>query len=139
MDEYQIFEAKTIGAAAVLLICTLLEEERLKEYLSIAHSLGLSVLTEVHTEAEAETALRSGAEIIGVNNRDLKTFEVDINTSARLRRLIPEDILFVSESGIRTPEDVARLREKKTDAVLIGETFMRSADKKRQLQLLRGV
>lgn len=137
VDEYQIFEAKTIGASAVLLICALLEEKRLKEYLDIAHSLGLSALVEAHTEEEVEVALGSGAGIIGVNNRNLKTFEVDINTSARLRRLIPENILFVSESGIRTPEDVAKLRENRTDAALIGETFMRSPDKKRQLAALR--
>ncbi len=137
VDAYQIFEARLIGASAVLLICALLEKERLKEYLAIAHSLGLSALVEVHTEEEAEAALLSGAGIVGVNNRNLKTFEVDINTSARLRKLIPDEILFVSESGIKTPEDVARLRENRTDAVLIGETFMRSPDKKRQLEVLR--
>lgn len=139
VDEYQIFEARTIGASAVLLICALLEKEQLKEYLAIAHSLGLSALVEAHTEEEVEAALRSGAGIIGVNNRNLKTFEVDIHISARLRRLIPEDILFVSESGIKTPEDVARLRENKTDAALIGETFMRSPNKKRQLAVLKGM
>lgn len=138
VDEYQIFEAKTIGASAVLLICALLEEKRLEEYLAIAHSLGLSALVEAHTEDEAAMALKSGAGIVGVNNRNLKTFEVDIRTSARLRRLIPEGVLFVSESGIRTPEDVAELKKYKTDAVLVGEAFMRSADKKRQLGLLRG-
>lgn len=138
VDAYQIYEARTLGASAVLLICALMDGGRLKEYLDIAHSLGLSALVEAHTEEEAETALKAGAGIIGVNNRNLKTFEVDITTSARLRRLIPENILFVSESGIRTAEDVRKLRENKTDAVLIGETFMRSSDKKRQLAALRG-
>lgn len=138
VDEYQIFEAKLLGASGVLLICTLLEEKRLKEYLEIAHSLGLSALVEAHTEDEVEAALRADAGIIGVNNRNLKTFEVDITTSSRLRKLVPEEILFVSESGIKTAQDVAILKQNKTDAVLIGETFMRSPDKKRQLAILRG-
>lgn len=137
VDAYQIYEARVLGASAVLLICALLEEERLKEYLTIAHSLGLSALVEAHTEEEIETALRIGAGIIGVNNRNLKNFEVDINTGIRLRKRIPEEILFVSESGIRTSQDVARLRENKTDAVLIGEMLMRSRNKKRQLAELR--
>ncbi|NLL77437.1 MAG: indole-3-glycerol phosphate synthase TrpC [Clostridiales bacterium] len=138
IDEYQIFEAKVIGASAILLICALLDVGRLKEYLEIAHSLGLSALVEAHTEEEVDAALHSGAGIIGVNNRNLKTFEVDITTSSRLRRMVPEGILFVSESGIKTAYDVEILRRNKADAVLIGETFMRSADKKRQLAILRG-
>lgn len=137
VDAYQIYEARTLGASAILLICALLEEEQLKEYLTIAHSLGLSALVETHTEREVETALRIGAGIIGVNNRNLKTFEVDIQTSNRLRRMIPKKILFVSESGIKTPQDVEKLRENGTNAVLIGETLMRSADKKGQLETLR--
>lgn len=137
VDAYQIYEARTLGASAILLICALLEEEQLKEYLTIAHCLGLSALVETHTEREVETALRIGAGIIGVNNRNLKTFEVDIQTSNRLRRMIPKEILFVSESGIKTPQDVAKLRENGTNAVLIGETLMRSADKKGQLEELR--
>lgn len=138
IDEYQIFEAKLIGASAVLLICTLLEEGRIKEYLEIAHSLGVSVLVEAHTEKEVEAALHTGAGIIGVNNRNLNTFEVDITTSSRLRRMVPDEIIFVSESGIKTAHDVETLRRNGTDAVLIGETFMRSDDKKRQLAVLRG-
>ena len=138
IDAYQIFEAKLMGASAILLICALLEKEQMKDYLEIAHSLGLSALVEAHTEEEAEAALYANAGIIGVNNRNLKTFEVDITTSSRLRKMIPEDILFVSESGIRTAQDIEILRQNKTDAVLIGETFMRSTDKKRQLALLRG-
>lgn len=137
VDEYQIFEARIIGASAVLLICTLLEDTQLTEYIGIAHSLGLSALVEAHTEQEVEMALRAGAGIIGVNNRNLQTFEVDISTSLRLRRTVPKEVAFVSESGIRTPQDVAALRENKTDAVLIGETFMRSPDRKKHLAALR--
>ena len=138
IDEYQIYEAKLLGASAVLLICSLLEESRLKEYKEIAHSLGLSALVEAHTEQEVEMALRAEAEIIGVNNRNLQTFEVDITTSVKLRQMIPEEIIFVSESGIKTAQDIEVLRRNKTNAVLIGETFMRSPDKKRQLAILRG-
>ena len=137
VDAYQIYEARLLGASAVLLIAALLNGGQIKEYLAVARSLGLSALVEVHTEAEMETALQSGADIIGVNNRDLHTFEVDIRTSVRLRKLAPDGILFVAESGIRTPEDVAVLREQKVDAVLAGEILMRSVDKRRQLEILR--
>ena len=137
VDAYQIYEARAIGASAVLLICALLEEGELKEYLEIAHSLGLSALVEAHTEEEIQMALRCGSGIIGVNNRNLKNFQVDISLSSRLRGKVPEDVLFVSESGIRTGQDMARLREAKVDAVLIGETLMRSEDKKKELEKLR--
>ena len=138
VDSYQIYEAKLIGASAVLLICALLNTSALKEYLAIAHSLGLSALVEAHTEEEVRSALEAGARVIGVNNRNLKTFEVDITTSVRLRALVPDNILFVSESGIKTPADVARLKANKTDALLIGETLMRSANKQEELAILRG-
>lgn len=138
VDAYQIYEAKLLGASAVLLICALLDEKTLREYLDIAHSLGLSALVEAHTEEEVQQALRAGARIVGVNNRNLKTFEVDVTTSVRLRKLVPEDVVYVSESGIRNRADVAKLRENGTDAVLIGETLMRSADKRRELDILRG-
>jgi indole-3-glycerol phosphate synthase len=138
VDSYQIYEAKIIGASAILLICALLNTATLKEYLDIAHSLGLSVLVEAHTEEEVRSALAAGARVIGVNNRNLKTFEVDITTSLRLRSLVPEEILFISESGIKSPEDVARLKANQTDAVLIGESLMRSEHKKEQLAILRG-
>ena len=130
VDSYMIYEAKFLGASAVLLICAIMDELMLAEYISIAHSLGLTALVEAHDESELEMALKAGARVIGVNNRDLKTFEVDTSTSIRLRKLTPEDILFVSESGIRTAEDVEILRQNGVDAVLIGETLMRSADKK---------
>ena len=122
-----------LGATAVLLICALLPEETLKEYLETAHSLGLSALVEAHDEAEVAQAMRAGARIIGVNNRNLKDFTVDIHNS---ERLVPENIVFVSESGIKTPEDVGRLYQNKTDAVLIGETLMRSSNKKAELEKL---
>lgn len=138
VDEYMIYQAKTLGASAVLLICSILSKEQLAEYLEIAHSLGLSALVEAHDEDEVGTALSVGAGIIGVNNRDLRTFTVDIHNSARLRKLVPPEVLFVSESGIRTAADVAALRDNGTNAVLIGETLMRSPDKKAALAELRG-
>lgn len=138
VDAYQLYEARILGASAVLLICAILEKEQLREYGEIARSMGMAALVETHTEEEVEMALGAGAEIIGVNNRNLKTFEVDITTSGRLRALIPDEVVFVSESGIKTPEDVAALKAIGTDAVLIGEAFMRSPDKKRQLAVLRG-
>lgn len=138
VDEYMIYQAKTLGASAVLLICSILSKKQLSEYLGIAHSLGLSALVEAHDEDEVRTALSAGAGIIGVNNRDLRTFTVDINNSARLRKLVPPEVLFVSESGIKTAADIEALRSNGTNAVLIGETLMRSPDKKAALDELRG-
>ena len=138
VDEYMIYQAKTLGASAVLLICSILSKEQLSEYLGIAHSLGLSALVEAHDEDEVRTALSVGAGIIGVNNRDLRTFTVDINNSARLRKLVPPEVLFISESGIKTAADIEALRSNGTTAVLIGETLMRSPDKKAALDELRG-
>ena len=138
VDCYMIYEAKVLGASAVLLICSILGQETLVEYIGVAHSLGLSALVEVHDEDELKMALCAGARIIGVNNRNLKTFEVDTSNSIRLRKLVPEDIVFVSESGIRTAEDIEMLRKNGVDAVLIGEALMRSPDKKAALVELRG-
>lgn len=138
VDAYMIYQAKVLGASAVLLICSILSQTEIEEYQAIATELGLSALVEAHDEREVEMALRADASIIGVNNRDLKTFTVDINNSARYRSMVPEDIAFVSESGIRTREDIEKLVENGTDAVLIGETLMRSADKKQALDILRG-
>lgn len=138
VDEYMIYEAKLIGAKAVLLICAILDDYRLGKYLDTAHSLGLSALVEAHDEEEIRRALNAGAGIIGVNNRNLKDFTVDINNSIRLRRLVPDDIIFVSESGIKTADDINNLRENGTNAVLIGETLMRCDDKKAALNRLRG-
>ncbi len=139
VDEYMIYEARCLGAAAVLLICSILSEEQIKSYIKICDTLGLSALVEAHDEAEVNTALRCGARIVGVNNRNLKDFSVDTNNSRRLRKLIPKDVLFVSESGVKTPQDVQILREAGADAVLIGEALMKSADKRRKLNKLRGI
>lgn len=138
VDPYMIYQAKVLGASAVLLICAILTDEELSEYHRIADSLGLSALVEAHDETEVARALACGARIIGVNNRDLRNFQVDITNSVRLRKLVPEEIVFVSESGMKTPEDIAVLRENGTDAVLIGETLMRSPDKREALEKLRG-
>ena len=139
VDEYMVYESKLLGASAVLLICSILSEKQMKEYISICDELGLSALIEVHDEREINMALHAGARIIGVNNRNLKDFSVDTDNSRRLRELIPRDVLFVSESGVSSAEDVAKLRDIGADAVLIGETLMRAPDKKAKLAELRGV
>jgi len=138
VDEYMIYEAKLLGAKAVLLICSILPEEIVREYISICDTLGLSALVEVHDEAEAESALRAGARVLGVNNRNLKDFSVDTGNSTRIRSLIPEDVVFVSESGVSSPADIELLRCARADAVLIGETLMRAPDKSARLAELRG-
>lgn len=138
VDEYQIYQAKVLGASAVLLICSVLTENQMKDYIRICDELGLSALVEVHDEQEVQTALNTGARIIGVNNRNLKDFSVDTDNSRRLRELIPPNVLFVSESGVRTAEDVSTLRKIGADAVLIGETLMRASDKRAKLEELRG-
>lgn len=138
VDAYMIYEAKLLGAAAVLLICQILDEGQIRESLALCDALGLSALVEAHDEREIGTALRAGARIIGVNNRNLKDFSVDTSNSRKLRELMPTDVLFVSESGVRSAEDVARLREIGADAVLIGETLMRAEDKRAKLLELRG-
>ena len=130
IDEYMIYEAKLLGASAVLLIVSILDDAQLKEYLDLSHELGLSAIVETHDANEIKTALDAGAEIIGVNNRNLADFTVDIENSIRLRSLVGDDVVFISESGIKTKEDVTRLKENNVDAVLIGETLMRSEDKK---------
>ncbi len=139
VDEYMIYQAKRLGASAVLLICSILTEKQLKEYLSICDKLGLSALVEVHEEGEVQMAQKAGARIIGVNNRNLKNFSVDTENSSRLRKQISRDILFVSESGVSSAEDIAKLCEIGADAVLIGEVLMRAPDKKAKLAELRGV
>lgn len=138
ISEYMIYEAKILGAGAVLLICSILSEDELKSYLELAHSLGMSALVETHNEDEIKTAVKIGAKIIGINNRDLKSFAVDVGNSARLRELIPNDRIFVSESGITTANDVQKLREIGVNAVLIGEALMRADDKTAKLKELRG-
>ena len=139
INEYMIYQARAMGASAVLLICAILTDEELKVYRELAESLGMHALVETHDEEEIKCAIDSGAKIIGVNNRDLRTFTVDVNTSLRLKKLVPDDRVFVSESGIKTPEDIKRLYDNHTDAVLIGETLMRADDKKTMLDNLKGV
>lgn len=138
VDAYMIYQAKALGASAVLLICAILDDEQLKSYRQLAEELSMDALVEAHDENEVERALKSGAKIIGVNNRDLKTFTVDCQNSIRLRNLAPEDVVFVSESGIRTAQDIRLLSENRVDAVLIGETLMRSENKKAMLETLNG-
>lgn len=138
VDEYMIYEAKTLGAKAVLLICSLLTEKEISSYIGICDLLGISALVETHNENEVKTAVEAGARIIGVNNRNLNDFSVDTENSKRLRELVPKEIIFVSESGVKSAEDIALLREIGADAVLIGETLMRAADKKEKLMELRG-
>ena len=137
-DEYMIYQAKSLGASAVLLICAILDDGELRAYRQLAKELGLNALVEAHDEYEVDRALNLGAEIVGVNNRDLRTFQVDMNNIIRLRKMAPDNVVFVSESGIRTPEDIRLLYENKVDAVLIGETLMRSPDKKAALERLNG-
>ena len=137
IDEYMIYESKLLGASAILLIVSILDIVQLKKYLDLAHDLGLSAIVETHDANEIRTAMNVGAEIIGVNNRNLADFTVDIENSISLRRCVSDNILFVSESGIKTKEDVTRLKENNVDAVLIGETLMKSDDKKSLISELK--
>ncbi len=137
VDEYMIYEAKVLGADAILLICAILTDEQLAAYVQLAKSLGMSALVEAHDGMEVERALACKASIVGVNNRNLKDFSVDIENSVRLRKMVPEDIIFVSESGIKPPQDVQVLMENGTDAVLIGETLMRSGNVQETLAQMR--
>jgi indole-3-glycerol phosphate synthase len=137
IDAYQIYEAALLGARAVLLICALLDGKTLYSFIKITGDLNMSSLVEVHNEEEAEQAVQAGASIIGINNRDLKTFSVNIDTSARLRNHIPANIITVAESGVKSVEDVRAVKGHGFDAVLIGESLMRSSDKKQFLAELK--
>ena len=139
VDEYMIYEAKLLGASAVLLICSLLDTETLHEYLGICDALGLSALVEAHDEQEIASAAAAGARVIGVNNRNLKNFTVNVTNSLALRQKAPPGVLFVAESGITSPSDVSALRAAGVDAVLVGEALMRAPDKAAALAALRGV
>ena len=139
VDEYMIYEAKLLGASAVLLICSLLDTETLHQYLGICDTLGLSALVEAHDEQEITSAAAAGARVIGVNNRNLKNFTVDVTNSLALRQKAPPGVLFVAESGITFPSDVSALRAAGVDAVLVGEALMRAPDKAAALAALRGV
>ncbi|WP_320127522.1 indole-3-glycerol phosphate synthase TrpC [uncultured Sphaerochaeta sp.] len=135
---YQLYEAKLLGASAILLICALLSDWQIANYLALCNELQLDALVEVHDQYEVKRALALGSSIIGVNNRNLKTFQVDIETSIRLRDLVPPSVVFISESGIRNKEDTAILRQHGVDAVLIGETLMRAKDKRALIQEFKG-
>ena len=138
VDEYMIYEAKTLGASAVLLICSILDTETIRKYIEICDSLGMSAVVEAHNEEEIKSALSAGARIVGVNNRNLKDFSVDTENSRKLRELVPKNLIFISESGVKSSEDIAFLREIGADAVLIGETLMRADDITAMLKTLRG-
>lgn len=139
VDEYMIYESRILGASAVLLICSILSERQIGEYIQICDAMGISALVEAHDEQEIAMAVHVGARLIGVNNRNLREFTVDTENSFRFREMIPRDILFVSESGIRNAQDVEKLRQVGADAVLIGETLMRAENKAAKLTELRGV
>ncbi|NLM51476.1 MAG: indole-3-glycerol phosphate synthase TrpC [Firmicutes bacterium] len=138
IDEYQLYEAKLLGADAVLLICAILEAEVLKKFLQLCDTLGLSALVEAHTEEEIAAALAAGARVIGVNNRDLKTFNVDVGRCLAFRELVPEEVVYVAESGIKARQEVELLEQAGVDAVLIGEALMKSPDKAAMLAYLKG-
>ncbi|USF29252.1 indole-3-glycerol phosphate synthase TrpC [Clostridium sp. MD294] len=138
VSEYMIYQAKLLGASAILLVCSILKEGQLQEYLELAHSLGLSALVEARTAEEVKKAVEVGAKIIGINNRDLESFRIDMTQSQQLRNLVPDSCIFVSESGIQTPEDVIKLKQIGTNAVLVGEVLMKAENKEQTLKLLRG-
>ena len=138
IDEYQIYQAKVWGASAILLICACLDVPTLTKFRELADSLGLSSLVEAHDEKEVQMAIDCGARIIGVNNRNLKDFTVDVQNSVRLRNLVQDDVIFVSESGLETPEDIQVLRDNNIGVALMGETFMRSRNKVEKLAYLYG-
>ena len=138
VDEYMIYQAKLLGAQAILLIVSLLDTQTLKQYLDLATSLGLSCLVEAHDEAEIKQAIEVGAKIIGVNNRNLRNFQVNVENTLNLRQAIPKEILMVAESGIQNRSDIALLEKAQIDAVLIGETLMKASDRQAKIRELRG-
>jgi indole-3-glycerol phosphate synthase len=138
VDEYQVYESRLLGADAILLIMAVLTQNQVRTYLAAARDLGMAVLVECHTKEEIERAVDCGADIIGINNRDLQTFEVDLNTSLNLKNFIPNRCISVSESGIRNFHHVGRLREASFDAFLVGEQLMIQADRTSALQELLG-
>lgn len=138
VDEYQIHEARAHGADAILLIVRILSDAQMRDYLETAREWGMGVLTETHSAAEVDRAIRAGAGVIGINNRDLDTFLVDLNTTLELRRLIPAGCTTVSESGIHTRDDVARLEDARVDAILVGEALVKSGDTQAKIRELLG-
>lgn len=139
VDEYMVYEAKLLGADAILLITGILDEITLMRCINLAHNLGMSALVEAHSSLQIKKALRVGAKIIGVNNRDLRDFSVDIHNTVALRQLVSDDVIFVSESGIRTRKDIELLENNHVQGVLIGETMMKSQQKRHTLEVLKGL
>ncbi len=137
VDEYMIYEAKLLGAKAVLLICSILTKQQVEDYIRICDELGISALVECHDSKEVEMAIECKARLIGVNNRNLKDFSVDTGNSRRLKNLVDDDVIFISESGIKEPEDIKLLKEDKIDAVLVGEALMIAEDKRERLSQLK--
>lgn len=135
-DPFEVAEARACGADAVLLIVAALEDDQLRRLMAVTRSRGLAALVEVHDESEASSALESGARIVGVNHRDLRTFEVDLSLTERIRRVLPGDVVLVAESGIRTVDDARRMRDAGADAILVGEALMRSTDPAAQVREL---
>lgn len=138
VDEYQIYESKVIGADAVLLICSILNEDTIRRFLCICDELGLSAVVETHNEEEVRSAIRAGSRIIGVNNRNLKDFTVDIKNAQRMRNLVPNDILFIAESGVKSSDDIKEINNMGASAVLIGETMMKSRDRRGLIKKFKG-
>lgn len=139
VDEYMVYESKILGADAILLIAGVLDEITLMRCVNLAHNLGMSAIVETHSSMQVKKALRVGAKIIGVNNCDLRTFEIDMKNSIELRSMVSDDIVFVSESGIKTYDDIKVLEENNVNAVLIGETLMKSHDKRKTFEILQGL
>ena len=139
VDEYMVYESKLLGADAIILLCSVLDEITLMRCLNLAERLGMSALVEAHSSMQVKKALRVGAKIIGVNNCDLRTFEIDMKNSIELRSMVSDDIVFVSESGIKTYDDIKVLEENNVNAVLIGETLMKSHDKRKTFEILQGL
>ena len=139
VDEYMVYEAKILGADAILLIAGVLDEITLMRCVNLAHNLGMSAIVETHSSMQVKKALRVGAKIIGVNNRDLRDFSVDLNTTLKLRDMVDDDVIFVSESGIKTRKDIELLEKHHVNAVLIGEAMMKSHDKRHTLEVLKGL
>ena len=139
VDEYMVYESKILGADAILLIAGVLDEITLMRCVNLGHNLGMSAIVETHSSMQVKKALRVGAKIIGVNNRDLRDFSVDLNTTLKLRDMVDDDVIFVSESGIKTREDIELLEKYHVNAVLIGEAMMKSHDKRHTLEVLKGI
>lgn len=139
VDEYMVYESKLLGADAITLICSVLDEITLMRCLNLAENLGMSAVVEAHSSMQVKKALRVGAKIIAVNNCDLRNFEIDMNNSLELQKMIPEDVIFISRSGVKTYQDICKLEENNVNAVMVGEVLMRSHDKRKTFEILQGL